>query len=476
MSASMSRPEPVATGPEPVPVDDALALKAALGGVSSAFASLGRVFFCLDSAFHVLHASSQLDRMLGEGAARSAEGRPVADLLGTEMFGPEGTLRRVLLAGERREGWRSTLAVPGTTPRLVAVTAAPFRPEPGTACDPRVAFVVVLRPAEEEQHSELSPFPGLVGRSPAMRRVFRLVENLELSEATALLTGESGTGKHLVARALHARSLRRGGPFVTVSCASLPAELLESELFGHARGALPGAVRDRPGRVEAAAGGTLLLDEIGELPPPVQAKVLALLSDRRFERKGEVHARTADVRVIAATSVDLRTAVLEGRFDEALYVRLRVVPIEIPALRERREDVEPLAAFLLARVGARQGRALRFSPDVLRVFLEHGWPGNARELENVLEYAVAVCKGQTILPEDLPHELSGPAALPAPASPGTRRRAEGRRDAGDDAQAIDAARIRGALEACRWRRSDAARALGLSRTTLGRRMRALGLE
>jgi DNA-binding NtrC family response regulator len=462
------------------PLPEEAALNAALAGVSSAFASLGRVFFCVDASFHVLHASSHLDHLMGPGAARRAERRPLADLLDTDLFGPSGTLRQLLLAGERREGWRSTLAVPGSAPRLVSVTAAPFCAEPGAVCDPRVAYVIVLRPAEEEQASATSPFPGLIGRSPAMERIFRLIENLEQSEATALLTGESGTGKEIVAHAIHARSPRRAGPFVAVNCGALPGELLESELFGHVRGAFTGAVRDRAGRFELAAGGTLFHDEVADLPLHLQVKLLRVLQERTFERVGESKPRTSDARIVAATNVDLRRAVQEGSFRDDLYYRLRVVPIEIPALRDRREDIEPLATFLLARVGARQGRALRFSPDVLRLLLRHSWPGNVRELENTLEYAVAVCKGQTILPEDLPAEMglegAVPAWAPAPAHDGYRAAtpAGGARRA--EADAVDSARIRGALEACHWKRHEAARILGVSRTTLWRRMRELGLS
>jgi len=482
MSTAPATPETPAPAVAPgslSAVDDPV-LAAALAGVSSAFASLGRVFFCIDASFHVIHASSHLDHMLGEGASGQAEGRPLADLLGSEQFGPAGTLRQLLLAGERREGWRASLSVPGFAQRLVSVTAAPFSPEPGAVCDPRVAHVVVLRPAEQDQGAGTSPFPGLIGRSPAMERIFRLIENLEHSEATVLLTGESGTGKEVVAHAIHSRSPRRGGPFVAVNCGALPGELLESELFGHVRGAFTGAVRDRAGRFELAAGGTLFLDEVADLPLPLQVKLLRVLQERSFERVGESDSRTTDARIVAATNTDLRRAVQEGRFREDLYYRLRVVPLEIPPLRERREDIEPLATFLLARVGARQGRALRFSPDVLRLLLKHAWPGNVRELENALEYAVAVCKGQTILPEDLPAEVTSsvphavasvaapsPTRAPVTASRATRRA---------EADAIDAARIKGALEACHWRRHEAARVLNVSRTTLWRRMRELGLE
>jgi len=317
-----------------------------------------------------------------------------------------------------------------------------------------------------------------VGSSPAMQAVRDRIQRVADAPAPVIVSGETGTGKGLVARALHADSRRADRPFVAVNCAALPEPLLESELFGHVRGAFTGAVRDRTGRFELAAGGTLFLDEVADLPLHLQVKLLRVLQERSFERVGESAPRTSDARIVAATNVDLRRAVQDGRFREDLFYRLRVLPIEIPPLRERREDIEPLATFLLARVGARQGRALRFSPDVLRLLLEHGWPGNVRELENVLEYAVAVCKGQTILPEDLPGGFG--AALVAPPAtsrahgPTSTARSNGGQRA--EADAIDAARLRGALEACRWRRNEAARVLGVSRTTLWRRMRELGLE
>jgi transcriptional regulator with PAS, ATPase and Fis domain len=257
-----------------------------------------------------------------------------------------------------------------------------------------------------------------------------------------------------MARAIHANSLRRDGRFVPVNCAALPAELLESELFGHIRGAYTGAIRDRVGRVELAAGGTLFLDEIGDLPPQVQVKLLRFLQERTFERVGESTSRKADVRIIAATHVDLRRAIAEGRFREDLYYRLRVVPLEIPPIRSRREDIEPLAQYLLARVSSRQGRSVRLSPDTLRAMLQYSWPGNVREIENALEYAVAVGQGQTIRPEDLPIEVTSGGKLAEETPP-------------DDLRAI--------LERHHWRRAAAARSLGVSRTTLWRRMREEGL-
>ncbi|MEW6323367.1 MAG: sigma 54-interacting transcriptional regulator [Acidobacteriota bacterium] len=437
--------------------------RAAWLGVSAAFAALGRAFLCVDATYRILHASSALDEMLAPGTAAAVEGREAAELLGPDLFGPGGALRLALNAGERREGWRAYLRANGES-RLVSVTAAPFPNEMFPTCDPRVAHVVVLRPADAETAEDLgSPttFGGLIGRSRKMMRLFALLDNLKLSDATVLITGESGTGKELVARALHDQSPRRRAPFVPVNCGALPLELLESEMFGHARGAFTGAVRDRVGRFEQAGDGTLFLDEIGELPPPVQVKLLRVLQDGVFERVGENTPRQSRARIIAATNADLEEAVRAGRFREDLFYRLRVLPLHVPPLRERREDIEPLARVLLARVSARAGRALRFSPDAMRALLEHDWPGNVRELENAIEYAVAVCRGQTILSDDLPARPALDARTPAPlpaASP----------------EPADPALV-AALERHHWRREPTARALGISRSTLWRRMREAGL-
>jgi transcriptional regulator with PAS, ATPase and Fis domain len=356
----------------------------------------------------------------------------------------------------------------------MSLSAAPFPQTLSLTCSEKVKYVVVLRPSEaplDDAAGATLSVGGLVARSPAMARILTLIDNLKHTEATVLITGESGTGKELIARLIHDQSPRHGGPFVAVNCGALPLELLEAEMFGHVRGAFTGAVRDRIGRCEAASDGTLFLDEVGDLPLPLQVKLLRVLQDGTFERLGENHTRVSRARIVAATHVHLARAVREGRLREDLYYRLRVVPIEVPPLRKRREDIEPLAQVLLSRVGARHGRALRCSPDTLRALLEHDWPGNVREMENALEYAVTVCRGQTILPEDLP-ELDPSVA--ATAAEGAGRSAAGRatRPRGEPGEA---ARLRSVLEAHRWRRTETARALGISRITLWRRMQACGL-
>lgn len=261
-----------------MPVTDCVAdatvdplMQAALTGVTRVLASVGRAFVCLDSNLRIVHASYLLDQLLGEGTALKVLGHPIEDLLGEDLFGSNGHLRQALTAGERREGWRATLQFGPAGPRLVSLTAAPLVPEPSGVCDPRVAHLIILRPAEDDATYGCAPtfFSGAVACSASMQRVFRMVETLQHSEATVLISGESGTGKEIVAKAIHQNSPRREGVFVAVNCGALPADLLESELFDHVRGAFTGAVRDRVGRFEMASEGTLFLDEIGDLPMPL---------------------------------------------------------------------------------------------------------------------------------------------------------------------------------------------------------------
>ncbi len=444
-----------------------------MAGVSNVFESLGRAIVCLSPHFQIVHTSDGIDALFGTGAAREILGKQAQDVLGDDLFGTGGTMRKALADGERREGWGATVRIGSRRPRLVSISGAPMQHPPGTPCDPQVAYVLVVRPGESEDGSGSSAttlFSGLIGRSRSMLQTFHLIENLEESDATVLLTGESGTGKEVVARALHVHSQRRNKPFVAVNCGALPGELLESELFGHVRGAFTGAVRDRVGRFEAAGGGTIFLDEVGDLPLPLQVKLLRVLQERSFERVGESTGRESEARVIAATNKNLRREVDEGRFRDDLYYRLRVVPIEIPPLRERREDIEPLARHLLVRVNSRHNRNLRLSPDALESLLQYRWPGNVRELENALEYAVAVTRGDTIHLQHLPAEVreSGSAA--------TGETPPSAAEAPPDADSGERQRIVETLQAHQWRRADAARALGMSRTTLWRKMRELGLQ
>ena len=459
-----------------LPSDDLLT--GILEGVSTIFSSLGRSLICCNSSFQIVHASAGLDSFIGDGAVDAVIGEPIESVLGHDLFGPDSSMRRALASGERREGWGATLQIDDFRPRLVSITGAPVVHLNPEICDPRVAFVVVVR-ATEDNHDDATAAPtlfsGLIARAPKMLQMFNLIEHLSESDATVLITGESGTGKELVARATHVHSPRRKEPFIAVNCGALPGDLLESELFGHVRGAFTGAVRDRTGRFELAAGGTIFLDEVGDLPLPLQVKLLRVLQERTFERVGESQSRTTDARIIAATNKDLRQAVLDGEFREDLYYRLRVVPLWIPPLRERREDIEPLARHLLSRVNRRHDRSVRFAPDTMRALLRYDWPGNVRELENALEYAVAVGRGQNLHVQNLPLEItsSEPELIDLQPSPGAfppptpEERAE--------SPASELEKIRNALDTHQWRRARAASALGMSRTTLWRKMREYGL-
>jgi two-component system response regulator PilR (NtrC family) len=256
----------------------------------------------------------------------------------------------------------------------------------------------------------------LLGHSDAMRRIFDLVRRIANARTTVLITGESGTGKERIARALHEASDRRGAPFLVVNCGAIPEALIEAELFGHERGAFTGAVASRLGIFREAEGGTVLLDEIGDLAPALQVKLLRVLQERKVRGVGSSGEVAVDVRVLAATNRNVEEDVRAGRFRQDLYYRLNVIRVEVPPLRERREDIRPLAEHFLLTCAAEQAKEIRaLSPDALRALEAYSFPGNVRELENVIERAVALATGQTIGLGDLPREVSGAASQPTPA-------------------------------------------------------------
>ncbi|NJD62821.1 MAG: nif-specific transcriptional activator NifA [Deltaproteobacteria bacterium] len=302
---------------------------------------------------------------------------------------------------------------------------------------------------------------SIVGQSKRMQEVFASVVSVAPSRATVLLRGESGTGKERIARAIHLAGPRADGPFVTVNCAALPETLLESELFGHKRGAFTGAVEERKGRFEQAGGGTLFLDEVGDIPLPTQVKLLRVLQDRKFERLGENRTISVDVRIISATNADLEKMVEGGRFREDLFYRLNVIPIYLPPLRDRREDIIPLTEHFLERFNKEHGKTVSFAPEVLELLLEYRWPGNVRELENLVERSVVMAKSPVVHIPDLPRPvrtsptMEAESALPAPAAaePSQAPRAVYLR-------AMEREELRRALEATGWVIARAARLLG----------------
>jgi two-component system, NtrC family, response regulator PilR len=276
---------------------------------------------------------------------------------------------------------------------------------------------LLLKRALHSRHS----FSNIIGRSEPMRSVFSTIEMVANTNSTVLVGGESGTGKELVARAIHFNSLRRDRPFVALNCGAVPETLLESELFGHIRGAFTGADANKKGLIEAAEGGTIFLDEIGEMTPQMQVKLLRVLQDRRFRRLGGTDEVQADVRVITATNQDLPKLVDQGKFREDLYYRINVLPIRLPALRDRAEDIPILAEHFLEHFATQMAKPVRtISAEAMRLLQAHAWRGNVRELQNAIERAVALEQSETILPETLPEDIrkgTGPAPPQAVAPP-----------------------------------------------------------
>ena len=324
-------------------------------------------------------------------------------------------------------------------------------------------LVAILRDVTELEtlRSELQQqeyFFNLVGKNHRMQALYQLVQDLSDSDATVLVLGESGTGKELVATAIHGASQRCKSSFVKVNCSALSEGLLESELFGHVKGAFTGAMRDKVGRFEEASGGTLFLDEIGDLSPNVQIKLLRVLQEREIERVGSSETIKVDVRVIAATHQDLQQAIEDGQFREDLYYRLNVMPLELPALRQRKEDIPLLVNHFIDKYNARTRRNIQgIEHDALALLMDYHWPGNVRELENAIEHAFIKCRGGTLLLSCLPSDLRSDDSTPngqASMRPSS-----------------DKEYVQQVLEECQWNRSDAAERLGMHRSTLWRKMK-----
>jgi two-component system nitrogen regulation response regulator GlnG len=350
----------------------------------------------------------------------------------------------------------------------------------------RRAIAESRRPAEREAEQEAAP--EILGQAPAMQEVFRAIGRLAQSQATVLITGESGTGKELVARALHRHSPRASNPFIAINTAAIPKDLLESELFGHERGAFTGAQAMRRGRFEQAEGGTLFLDEIGDMPADLQTRLLRVLSDGHFYRVGGHTPLAANVRVIAATHQDLEARVREHLFRDDLYHRLNVIRLRLPALRERREDIPMLARHFLAKSARDLGvEAKHLTEAALQFLAARDWPGNVRQLENVCHWVTVMAPGQVVDVNDLPPEVRAEAAGAKPAAGEDWRRALEREVAGRLARGesgiadgltrdFESVLIAKALEHTGGRRIEAAGLLGIGRNTLTRKVQDLGID
>lgn len=329
---------------------------------------------------------------------------------------------------------------------------------------------------EEIRHQKKAEevFERVVGRSKRIEEVIRLAKRAALSISTVLLLGESGTGKGLIARAIHDASARREGPFITINCASIPESLLESELFGYEGGAFTGANREgKPGKFELAHGGTIFLDEIGDLPLPMQAKLLHVLQERKIQRLGGTRARELDIRIVAATNRDLRRMVRLGEFREDLYYRIHVFALEMPALRERREDIPDLIQYLLPGVCQKVGVGLKgLSPETVQYLTQYSWPGNVRELENLLEMLISIAPDGLITPDQLPPRITE-THTPDPRQPVT---VEHLTSLGDLVEACERAAIARALQQTDGNRTRAMEILGIGRTQFYEKLKRYHLD
>jgi two-component system response regulator HydG len=313
---------------------------------------------------------------------------------------------------------------------------------------------------EEEIHElrtrieHTAEFSGIIGKDSQMQNIYRLIEDIAPTDATVLIQGESGTGKELVARAIHRQSLRKHEPFIVINCSAYPHTLLESELFGHEKGAFTGAIRQKSGRFEQADGGTVFLDEIGEIAPSAQIKLLRVLQSQKFERVGGEKTLTVDVRILAATNKELLQEVQKGSYREDLFYRLNVIPIHLPPLRTRRNDIPLLARHFLRRFGVEQNKDIQdFSSEAMRLLLDYHWPGNVRELENSIEHTAVLAKQSKVEISDLPSAIREAAPPVSSETPGTIFENEKKL-------------LREVLEECDWNKKRAALQLGISRSTL----------
>jgi DNA-binding NtrC family response regulator len=350
----------------------------------------------------------------------------------------------------------------------------PFSLDHLTTVVEKVLAVEALRDENRRMRDELDgryQFDNIIGRSAAMRDIFQTVERVAPTRATVLLAGESGVGKDMIARAIHHHSPRSRHAFVKINCTALPENLMESELFGYEKGAFTGAAVSKPGKFEQADQGTAFLDEIGDVPGNIQVKLLRILQERQFERLGSNLTRQVDVRVIAATNVDLRAALEEGRFREDLYYRLNVVPINIPPLRQRREDIPFLALHFVTKLSKELGsRPREISAAAVDRLLEHSWPGNVRELENTIERSLVLAAGDMLQPSDMRIEEARHASVPAQAQP-TALLPEG-----ETLEHWEQMIIKESLKRANGNKSQAARMLGLTRNALRYRLSQMGID
>jgi transcriptional regulator with PAS, ATPase and Fis domain len=443
--------------------------KVSASGLLAIIDSLREGVLAVDADLHVFAMNKAAVDLLGQDLAALA-GRPVCELFGTHAC-PRDSLEETIRSGQVIMDFQTTLQLADGSLGHVLLRTVPLAGGEGPPGEGPGGVALVLGDVTEvtslrKQIDVRERFGRIVGRNARMQQLYRLIEDVAPSDASVLVRGESGTGKELVARAIHLASGRADGPFVQVNCSALSEGLLESELFGHVRGAFTGAVANRRGRFEEAHGGTIFLDEIGDVSPVVQVKLLRVLQERVIERVGDNRPIPVNVRIISATNRDLERLLAGGRIREDFYYRIKVVSLEVPPLRQRREDIPALCAHFLSRLRGRQIGSDELdtvlAPETLALLLQHDWPGNVRELENALEHAQVLSRGGRILAAHLPPEITRHhSSGPLRSVPRHSQREE---------QLLDAA-----LRRHGWNRTRAARDLGIDRTTLWRKIREYGL-
>jgi PAS domain S-box-containing protein len=423
--------------------------------------SIADGIYTVDTSMRITGFSRSLERITGF-AEEEVLGARCRDVLQTSVCETDCPLRWTLENEKPIQNCRALLAsrVGGNIPAFISSDL--LRDADGNIS----GCIGIVRDRSEVEKlkkrlGDSLTFSDFVGKSKSMVELFELAENVASTDTTVLIQGESGTGKEIMARMIHYRSERSNKPFVRVNCAALTDSLLESELFGHDKGAFTGAIRDKPGRFELADGGTLFLDEIGDTSVALQSKLLRAVQEREFERVGGVKTLKTDVRVIAATNKDLRKEVALGRFREDLYYRLCVVPLHLPPLRERKEDIPLLVEFFIDKFNARGERIQEITTRAMALMMEYDWPGNVRELENAVEHAYVTSTSGRIERRFLPIQMKGDVLKAA--------------NVADEVEGDGRHELLQALERCRWQKNAAAQELGISRTTLWRRMKDAGL-
>ena len=419
--------------------------------------------FTVDADLVITSFNRVAERITGV-PSQEALGRKCSEVFKADMCGPDCPLVKAIRKDQSLIRYPISIACDGGRRALISVTASPLKNRSGKAVGGIVTFRdFALMEELQRKVKGPAPFIGIISLNRGMREIISIIPRIAESESTVLIQGESGTGKDLIAKAIHSLSTRKKGPMIVVNCGALPDTLLESELFGYEAGAFTDAKKDKPGRFAQADGGSIFLDEIGDVSPALQVRLLRVLQERSFEPLGSTRTVRSNVRVIAATNKDLYEEMRSGRFREDLYYRVNVVQINIPPLRDRKEDIIPVAESFIERMNRiTRKNLLGLSPRAMEMLMNHAWPGNIRELENVIEHAFILCPEGLILGEHLPASLQRHAAP------------SGVSFVGKTLAQIEEQAIRDAIQRHDGNRAAAARELGVDKTTIWRKLKKMG--